>query len=152
MGWIDVRTHVPKKAEIERAWWVVDAAGLRLGRMSTAIAERLTGKHKPTYTPFLDTGDHVIVLNAEKVHLTGRKLQQKMYRRHTGYPGGLREISAESLLKKHPERLVEYAVWGMLPKGPLGRQMYRKLKVYRGAQHPHAAQKPQSLSIPEAAS
>jgi len=120
--------------------------------MSTAIAERLTGKHKPTYTPFLDTGDHVIVLNAEKVHLTGRKLQQKMYRRHTGYPGGLREISAESLLKKHPERLVEYAVWGMLPKGPLGRQMYRKLKVYRGAQHPHAAQKPQSLSIPEAAS
>jgi len=147
-----VKTHVPKKAEIERAWWVVDAAGLRLGRLSTAIAERLTGKHKPTYTPFLDTGDHVIVLNAEKVHLTGRKLQQKMYRRHTGYPGGLREISAESLLAKHPERLVEYAVWGMLPKGPLGRQMYRKLKVYRGAQHPHAAQKPQSLSIPEAAS
>jgi len=147
-----VKTHVPKKAEIESAWWVVDAAGLRLGRLSTAIAERLTGKHKPTYTPFLDTGDHVIVLNAEKVHLTGRKLQQKMYRRHTGYPGGLREISAESLLAKHPERLVEYAVWGMLPKGPLGRQMYRKLKVYRGAQHPHAAQKPQSLSIPEAAS
>jgi large subunit ribosomal protein L13 len=147
-----VKTHVPKKAEIERAWWVVEAAGLRLGRLSTAIAERLTGKHKPTYTPFLDTGDHVIVLNAEKVHLTGRKLQQKMYRRHTGYPGGLREISAESLLAKHPERLVEYAVWGMLPKGPLGRQMYRKLKVYRGAQHPHAAQKPQSLSIPEAAS
>ena len=147
-----MKTHVPKKAEIERAWWVVDAAGLRLGRLSTAIAERLTGKHKPTYTPFLDTGDHVIVLNAEKVHLTGRKLQQKMYRRHTGYPGGLREISAESLLAKHPERLVEYAVRGMLPKGPLGRQMYRKLKVYRGAQHPHAAQKPQSLSIPEAAS
>ena len=147
-----MKTHVPKKAEIERAWWVVDAAGLRLGRMSTAIAERLTGKHKPTYTPFLDTGDHVIVVNADKVHLTGRKLQQKIYRRHTGYPGGLREISAESLLAKHPERLVEYAVWGMLPKGPLGRQMYRKLKVYRGAQHPHAAQKPQSLSIPEAAS
>jgi large subunit ribosomal protein L13 len=147
-----VKTHVPKKAEIERAWWVVDAAGLRLGRLSTAIAERLTGKHKPTYTPFLDTGDHVIVVNAEKVHLTGRKLQQKIYRRHTGYPGGLREISAESLLAKHPERLVEYAVRGMLPKGPLGRQMYRKLKVYRGAQHPHAAQKPQSLSIPEAAS
>ena len=147
-----MKTHVPKKAEIERAWWVVDAAGLRLGRMSTAIAERLTGKHKPSYTPFLDTGDHVIVVNADKVHLTGRKLQQKIYRRHTGYPGGLREISAESLLAKHPERLVEYAVWGMLPKGPLGRQMYRKLKVYRGAQHPHAAQKPQSLSIPEAAS
>lgn len=147
-----MKTHVPKKAEIERAWWVVDAAGLRLGRLSTAIAERLTGKHKPTYTPFLDTGDHVIVVNAEKVHLTGRKLQQKIYRRHTGYPGGLREISAESLLAKHPERLVEYAVRGMLPKGPLGRQMYRKLKVYRGAQHPHAAQKPQSLSIPEAAS
>ena len=147
-----MKTHVPKKADIERVWWVVDAAGLRLGRLSTAIAERLTGKHKPTYTPFLDTGDHVIVVNADKVHLTGRKLQQKIYRRHTGYPGGLREISAESLLAKHPERLVEYAVWGMLPKGPLGRQMYRKLKVYRGAQHPHAAQKPQSLSIPEAAS
>jgi large subunit ribosomal protein L13 len=146
-----VKTHVPKKADIERVWWVVDAAGLRLGRLSTAIAERLTGKHKPTYTPFLDTGDHVIVVNADKVHLTGRKLQQKIYRRHTGYPGGLREISAESLLAKHPERLVEYAVWGMLPKGPLGRQMYRKLKVYRGEQHPHAAQKPQSLSIPEAA-
>jgi len=94
-----VKTHVPKKAEIERVWWVVDAAGLRLGRLSTAIAERLTGKHKPTYTPFLDTGDHVIVVNAEKVHLTGRKLQQKIYRRHTGYPGGLREISGLALGK-----------------------------------------------------
>jgi large subunit ribosomal protein L13 len=146
-----VRTHVPKKAEIERAWWVVDAAGVRLGRLSTAVVERLTGKHKPTYTPFLDTGDHVIVVNAEKVHLTGQKLQQKIYRRHTGYPGGLREISAESLMAKQPERLVEYAVRGMLPKGPLGRQMYRKLKVYRGSQHPHAAQKPQSLPIGKAA-
>jgi large subunit ribosomal protein L13 len=146
-----VRTHVPKKGEIERSWWVVDAAGLRLGRLSTAIAERLTGKHKPSYTPFLDTGDHVIVVNAEKIRLTGRKLQQKVYRRHTGYPGGLREISAERLLDKHPERLVEYAVWGMLPKGPLGRQMFRKLKVYRGSQHPHAAQKPEPLSIPQAA-
>lgn len=146
-----MKTHVPKKGEIERAWWVVDAAGLRLGRLSTAVAERLTGKHKPSYTPFLDTGDHVIVVNADKVRLTGRKLQQKVYRRHTGYPGGLREISAERLLEKHPERLVENAVRGMLPKGPLGRQMFRKLKVYRGSQHPHAAQKPEPLSIPGAA-
>jgi len=146
-----VRTHVPKKGEIERAWWVVDAAGMRLGRLSTAVAERLTGKHKPTYTPFLDTGDHVIVVNADKVHLTGRKLQQKIYRRYSGYPGGLREQTAETVLERHPERLVESAVRGMLPKGPLGRQMFRKLKVYRGSDHPHAAQKPQSLSIPEAA-
>jgi large subunit ribosomal protein L13 len=148
---IDVRTPVPKKGEIERTWWVVDAAGLKLGRLSTAVAERLTGKHKPSYTPFLDTGDHVIVINAEKVHLSGRKLQQKVYRRHTGYPGGLREVAAETLLARHPERLVEYAVWGMLPKGPLGRQMFRKLKVYRGADHPHVAQKPQALAIPQAA-
>jgi large subunit ribosomal protein L13 len=146
-----VTTHVPKKGEIERAWWVVDAAGLRLGRLSTAVAERLTGKHKPTYTPFLDTGDHVIVVNAKKVALTGRKLQQKVYRRHTGYPGGIREITAERMLAKHPERIVEFAIRGMLPKGPLGRQMFRKLKVYSGSKHPHAAQKPQSLSIPGAA-
>ena len=146
-----MKTHVPKQGEIERTWWIVDADGLRLGRLSTVVAERLTGKHKPTYTPFLDTGDHVIVVNAEKVRLTGRKLEQKMYRRHTGYPGGLREIPAVRLLATHPERLVEYAVRGMLPKGPLGRQMFRKLKVYAGPQHPHAAQGPQSLAIPGAA-
>ncbi len=146
-----MKTHVPKQGEIERTWWIVDADGLLLGRMSTVVAERLTGKHKPTYTPFLDTGDHVIVVNAEKVRLTGRKLEQKMYRRHTGYPGGLREIPAVRLLATHPERIVEHAVRGMLPKGPLGRQMFRKLKVYAGPQHPHAAQGPQSLAIPGAA-
>ena len=146
-----MKTHVPKQGEIERTWWIVDADGLRLGRMSTVVAERLTGKHKPTYTPFLDTGDHVIVVNAEKVRLTGRKLEQKMYRRHSGYPGGLREIPAVRLLATHPERIVEHAVRGMLPKGPLGRQMFRKLKVYAGPQHPHAAQGSQSLAIPGAA-
>jgi large subunit ribosomal protein L13 len=146
-----VKTHVPKLGEIDRSWWIVDAAGLCLGRLSTTVAQRLIGKHKPSYTPFLDTGDHVIVVNADKIRLTGRKLEQKVYRRHTGYPGGLREITAARLLAKHPERLVESAVRGMLPKGPLGRQMYRKLKVYAGPQHPHAAQKPQSLSIPGAA-
>lgn len=146
-----VKTYVPKQREIARAWWIVDAEGLRLGRLSTEVATRLIGKHKPTYTPFLDTGDHVIVVNAHKVRLTGRKLEQKMYRRHSGYPGGLREIPAARMLEKHPERLVEFAVRGMLPKGPLGRQMFRKLKVYAGPQHPHAAQKPQSLSITGAA-
>jgi large subunit ribosomal protein L13 len=145
-----MRTYVPKKAEIQRAWWLVDADGLTLGRLSTAVAERLTGKHKPGYTPFLDTGDHVIVVNAEKVRLTGRKLQQKIYRHHSGYPGGLREIPADKLQAKQPERLVEFAVRGMLPKSRLGKQMFRKLKVYAGSKHPHAAQKPQPLAIPEA--
>jgi large subunit ribosomal protein L13 len=150
-GGIGVRTYVPELGSVERAWWVVDAAGMRLGRLSTVVAEHLTGKHKPTYTPFLDTGDHVVVVNARRVRLTGRKLQDKLYRRHTGHPGGLKTISAEKLLAKHPERLVEYAVWGMLPKGPLGRKMFRKLKVYAGPDHPHAAQKPRPLAIVEAA-
>ena len=140
-------TYVPKKAEVQRDWWVVDASGMTLGRLSTGVAQRLTGKHKPTYTPFLDTGDHVIVVNAGKIHLTGRKLQDKLYRHHTGFPGGLKEIPAGKLLARHPERLVEFAVWGMLPKGPLGRQMFKKLKVYPDSKHPHEAQKPQPLTI-----
>jgi len=146
-----MKTFVPKQAEISRDWWLVDAAGLTLGRLATEVALRLRGKHKPTFTPNLDTGDHIIVVNAEKVELTGRKLETKMYRRHSGYPGGLREIPAAVVLEKQPIRVVESAVRGMLPKGPLGRQMARKLKVYAGSAHPHEAQQPQALELPGAA-
>lgn len=142
-----MRTYVPRKGEIARDWWIVDAEGKTLGRLATVVANKLTGKDKPTYTPFLDTGDHVIVINASRVVLTGRKLQQKLYRRHSGYPGGLKSVTAEKMLAKQPERLVERAIWGMLPKGPLGRQMYRKLKVYKGDSHPHEAQKPRALQL-----
>ncbi|TDI47806.1 MAG: 50S ribosomal protein L13 [Acidobacteria bacterium] len=145
-----MKTYVPKLAEISRDWWLVDAQGLTLGRLATEVARRLRGKHKPTFTPFLDMGDHIVVVNAEKVVLTGRKLEFKMYRRHSGYPGGLHEISAGKLLDKQPVRLVESAVRGMLPKGPLGRQMARKLKVYAGPKHPHEAQQPQALELPGA--
>ena len=146
-----MRTYVPKKGDLAHDWWVVDAEGLTLGRMASVIASRLRGKHKPAFTPFLDTGDHVIVVNAEKVALTGKKLQAKLYQRHSGYPGGLTEMPAVELQAKFPERLIEFAVRGMLPKGPLGRKLIRKLKVYAGPTHPHAAQNPQSLKIPEAA-
>ena len=145
------KTYVPKKAEIERAWWIVDAEGLTLGRIATEVASRLRGKHKPSYTPFLDTGDHVVIVNAEKIHLSGNKWNTKMYRHHSGYPGGLKETVAAKLIKRYPERLLESAVRGMLPKGPLGRQMARKLKVYAGGKHPHAAQQPQSLELKDAA-
>ena len=145
-----VKTYVPKQGEIQRAWWLVDANGLTLGRLATEVATRLRGKHKPTFTPFLDTGDHVIVVNAEKIVLTGHKMDQKMYRRHSGYPGGLKEMVAAKLIRRYPERLVESAVRGMLPKGPLGRRMARKLKVYAGDKHPHVAQRPQSLDLPDA--
>ncbi len=143
-------SFVPRKGDIQRDWWLVDAKGMTLGRLSTEIASRLRGKHKPYFTPFLDTGDHVVVINADKVSLSGRKIETKMYRKHSGYPGGLREINAETMLAKHPERLIEKSVKGMLPKGPLGRQMYRKLKVYAGEKHPHAAQMPKPLPIPGA--
>ncbi len=146
-----MRTYVPKPEEVERRWWLVDAAGLTLGRLCSEVAFRLMGKHKTAYTPFLDVGDHVIVINAEKVHLSGRKWQQKLYRHHSGYPGGLKEIPAEKLLARHPERLIEWGVWGMLPKGRLGRKLFRKLRVYRGDKHPHAAQKPEPLLIEDAA-
>jgi len=139
------KTYVPLKGQIEHSWWVVDAAGLPLGRLASVVASRLRGKHKPTYTPFLDCGDHVIVVNAEKVILTGRKLEQKVYRRHSGYPGGLKETSAERMMAEKPAKVVELAVKGMLPKTKLGRVMYRKLKVYRKGDHPHSAQKPQVL-------
>lgn len=148
-----MKTFVPKAGDLEKAreWWLVDASGLTLGRLSTVVASRLRGKHKPTYTQFLDTGDHVIVLNANKVVLTGAKLRNKMYRHHTGYPGGLKEVAAGKLLKEHPTRVVEISIKGMLPKSPLGRQMARKLKVYAGEKHPHEAQKPKPLPIPDAA-
>jgi len=146
-----MKTYVPKKDEIKRAWWLVDADGLVLGRLATEVAFRLRGKHKPTFSPFLDGGDHVVVVNAEKIVLTGRKLEDKRYYRHSGYPGGLKEITAGKLLDKYPERLIEMAVKGMLPKGPLGRQMHKKLKVYAGPKHPHEAQSPQHLELSGAA-
>lgn len=146
-----MKTYVPKQADIQHAWWLVDAEGLTLGRLATVVASRLRGKHKPAFTPFLDTGDHVIVVNAEKLVLSGNKLKDKLYRRHSGYPGGLKEVAAGDLLRKYPERLIEMAVQGMLPKGPLGRRLVRKLKVYAGAKHPHEAQSPRALAIPDAA-
>ncbi len=135
-------TYVAKGSEIERAWYVVDAAGKTLGRLTTEIAMILMGKNKPTYTPFLDTGDFVIVINAEKVKVTGNKAQNKIYAYHTGYPGGLKETNFNTMIQKHPERVIELAVKGMLPKNSLGRQMIKKLKVYAGSEHPHEAQLP----------
>jgi len=147
-----MKTYVPRGSEIKRGWWLVDAEGMTLGRLATIIATRLTGKHKPTYTPNMDTGDHVVVVNAAKVVVTGKKVQDKVYRRHTGFPGGLKETTLAEQIAKHPERVIEEAVWGMLPKGPLGRAMYRKLKVYPGKEHPHAAQMPRPLGTSAAGS
>jgi large subunit ribosomal protein L13 len=130
----------------DRRWFVIDARGRVLGRLATQAATILRGKHKPTFQPHIDCGDHVIVVNAEKVELTGRKLTAKTYRWHSGYIGGLREVSAEKMLRIHPERVIEWAIQGMLPKGRLGRAMFRKLKVYRGPEHPHAAQRPEVLA------
>lgn len=140
-------TWMPKESEIEHKWFVVDADGQVLGRLASRVAAILRGKHKPTFVPHLDVGDHVVVINAEKVRLTGRKLTDKIYRWHTGYIGGLREVSAGAMLKTHPERVIEWAVEGMLPKNRLGRAMAKKLKVYRGREHPHAAQQPTALEI-----
>ncbi len=140
-------TYVAKPSEITRQWYVVDAEGQTLGRLASQVAAILRGKHKPTYTPFIDTGDHVIVINAEKVRLTGKKSEQKVYYHHTGYIGGLKSTSFARMISTKPERVVEIAVKGMLPKNTLGRAMARKLKVYRGPEHPHAAQQPQPLTI-----
>jgi large subunit ribosomal protein L13 len=140
-------THIPKVDERERKWFVIDAQDQVLGKVATKAAVLLTGKHKPTYTPFLDTGDHVIVLNAGKVHLTGRKEENKMYRHFSGYLGGLKSEAAEDVRVKRPERLVEEAIRGMLPKTKLGRAMFHKLKVYAGDAHPHQAQKPQPVAL-----
>lgn len=138
-------TAMSSDEAVDRKWFLVDAQGQVLGRVATRVATILRGKHKVTFAPHLDVGDHVVVINAEKVHLTGRKMTDKLYRWHTGYIGGVREISAERMLKSHPERVIEWAVQGMLPKGRLGRAMFKKLKVYRGADHPHASQKPEPL-------
>ena len=140
-------TLVPKESEIERKWFVVDAEGQVLGRLASRIASILRGKHKSTFVPHLDVGDHVVVVNAAKVHLTGRKLHDKLYRWHSGYIGGLREVRAETMIKTHPERVIEWAVTGMLPKTRLGRAMAKKLKVYAGGEHPHAAQRPERLDV-----
>jgi large subunit ribosomal protein L13 len=140
-------TSMPKESDIQRKWFVVDAEGQVLGRLATRVATVLRGKHKPIFTPHLDVGDHVVVINAEKVQLTGRKLKDKQYRWHTGYIGGLKEVNAETMLRTHPDRVIEWAVEGMLPKNRLGRAMAKKLKVYRGAEHPHGAQQPQPLEV-----
>ncbi|MBF0285957.1 MAG: 50S ribosomal protein L13 [Magnetococcales bacterium] len=143
-----MKSYVAKPQEIQRRWLVLDAADQILGRIATTVAMRLRGKHKPIYTPFIDTGDFVIIINAEKVRLTGRKLDDKLYIHHTGFPGGLRTTTARNILEgKFPERVLENAIRGMLPKNVMGRQMYRKLKVYRGGEHPHEAQKPEPLSL-----
>ena len=142
-----MKTLSTKPAEVKRDWYVVDAEGKTLGRLATEIAHRLRGKHKAEYTPHVDTGDYIVVVNAEKIQVTGAKATDKMYYHHTGYPGGLKSISFEKLIDKAPERVIQSAVKGMLPRNPLGRDMFRKLKVYAGAEHPHASQQPQELSI-----
>jgi large subunit ribosomal protein L13 len=142
-----MKSFIPGEKEIDRQWHVVDAQDKVLGRLATTVANLLTGKNKTVYTPFLDTGDHVIVLNAAKVRLTGKKLSDKFYRRHTGFPGGLREVAAGVLMARNPEKVVQEAIFGMLPKSRLGRAMRKKLKVYRGSQHPHQAQQPKALAL-----
>jgi large subunit ribosomal protein L13 len=142
-----VKTFVAKPAEVKRDWYVVDAEGQTLGRLATEIARRLRGKHKAEYTPHVDTGDYIVVINAEKVRVTGRKAKDKMYYRHTGYPGGLKSMSFEKLVAHKGESPIELAVKGMIPRTPLGRAMLKKLKVYSGAEHPHTAQQPKELKI-----
>lgn len=142
-----MKTYTAKNEDIQRGWFLVDAQGKVLGRLATQIAARLRGKHKAEFTPHVDTGDFIVVVNAAKIRVTGRKAQRKTYYRHTGYPGGIRETNFADLQAKHPTRALEHAVKGMLPKGPLGYAMFRKLKVYASDQHPHAAQQPKSLEI-----
>jgi large subunit ribosomal protein L13 len=142
-----VKTYTARAEDIKQEWFLVNAEGKTLGRLASEIAQVLRGKHKPIYTPHLDCGDFVIVVNAEKVRVTGRKLDQKMYYRHTGYPGGIKSISLRNQLQKHPERVLEAAVRGMLPKNRLGRKMFKKLKVYAGNSHPHQAQQPKVLEL-----
>ena len=142
-----MKTFSAKPADVRRDWYVVDATGKTLGRLSTEIARRLRGKHKPEYTPHVDTGDYIVVVNAEKVRVTGNKRKDKMYHRHTGYIGNLKSISLEKLLDKAPERVIEHSVKGMLPRGPLGRKMLSKLRVFAGPDHNHAAQQPIPLDV-----
>lgn len=142
-----MKTFMASASSIDRKWYVVDATGYTLGRLASEVAKVLRGKNKPTYTPSMDTGDYVIVVNAEKVKVTGKKLDQKVYYRHSEYVGSLKETTLREMLNKHPERVIESAVKGMLPKGPLGRTMYTKLHVYAGPEHDHAAQKPETLTF-----
>ncbi|MBL1141437.1 MAG: 50S ribosomal protein L13 [Proteobacteria bacterium] len=142
-----MKTFTATPSTIKRDWYIIDATGKTLGRLATEVARRLRGKHKAEYTPHMDTGDYIVVINAKDIHVSGNKRTDKMYHHHTGYPGGLKSINFEKLLAKKPEQIIEKAVKGMLPKGPLGRDMYRKLKVYADAQHQHAAQQPQVLEI-----
>lgn len=142
-----MKTFSAKPAEVRREWYLVDATDKTLGRLAAEVASRLRGKHKPEYTPHVDTGDYIVVINAEKVKVTGRKADNKMYYHHTGFPGGIKSINFRDLNATHPERIIEIAVKGMLPKNPLGRAMYRKLKVYAGAAHKHEAQQPKPLEI-----
>jgi len=142
-----MKTYSAKAETVTRDWFVIDAAGKTLGRMATEIADRLRGKHKPEYTPHVDTGDYIVVINAEQVHVTGKKARDKIYYHHTGYVGGIKAISFQDLIEKAPERTIQKAVKGMMPRGPLGRAMLSKLKVYAGSEHPHTAQQPQELKI-----
>lgn len=142
-----MRTYNARNETATHGWYVVDASGKTLGRLASEVAKRLRGKHKPEYTPHVDTGDYIIIINANQVKVTGNKSKDKIYYSHSGYPGGLKEITFEKLLAKKPERVIEIAVKGMLPKNPLGRAMYRKLKVFAGSKHPHEAQQPQPLNI-----
>lgn len=142
-----MKTYVTKADEVGRDWYIVDASGKTLGRLATGIARILRGKHKPAYSPGVDLGDCVVVVNAEQVRVTGRKLDQKFYYRYSGYPGGLKQISLRDQLDRHPERVIEAAVRGMLPRTPLGRRMFRRLKVYAGPSHPHQAQQPKPLEL-----
>jgi large subunit ribosomal protein L13 len=141
------KTYVTKEEDVQRDWYVVDARGQTLGRLAAQVARYLRGKHKPTYSPSVDAGDCVIVVNADKIHVTGRKLDKKIYYRHSGYPGGLKEITLRNLLQKHPTRVIEHAVRGMLPKNRLGRRMFKHLKVYAGSEHPHVSQQPKPLEL-----
>ncbi|NKC00947.1 MAG: 50S ribosomal protein L13 [Pseudomonadales bacterium] len=142
-----MKTVSMRSEDVNRTWWVIDAENKTLGRMATEIARRLRGKHKPEYTPHVDTGDYIIVINAEKVRVTGNKEEGKIYWRHSGYPGGIKSTNVSDMRATHPERIIEKAVKGMLPKNPLGRTMYRKLKVYAGTEHPHTAQQPKTLEL-----
>ena len=142
-----MKTFMASPATIERKWYVVDAEGMTLGRLASEVAKVLRGKNKAIFTPHIDTGDYVIVVNAEKIKVTGKKMDQKIYYRHSDYVGGMKETTLKEMLAKHPERVIEFAVKGMLPKGPLGREMYKKLFVYAGPEHKHAAQKPEALTF-----
>ena len=142
-----MKTYSAKAETVQRDWYVVDAEGKTLGRLATEVATRLRGKHKPEFTPHVDTGDYIVVVNAEKIAVTGNKATDKIYYSHTEYTGGIKDISFKDLIKKAPERVIQSAVKGMLPRGPLGREMFRKLKIYAGSEHPHAAQQPQQLDV-----